>query len=121
MVLGQVLFEVTPLKHYRVMLEVDEHDIAWLQTGQKGTLIMTALPQRRFTITLEKVIPVAISSEGVNYFRVQAQLEQVSELLRPGMRGVAKITVEQRDLLWILTHDLLDRLSLWFWSHGGPG
>ncbi|WP_281561302.1 HlyD family efflux transporter periplasmic adaptor subunit [Thalassomonas sp. RHCl1] len=118
---GQVLFEVTPLNHYRVVLEVDEHDIARLQSGQTGTLIMTALPDTRFNITLEKVIPVAISSDGYNYFRVQAQLEQPSSLLRPGMRGVAKITIAQRELLWIWTHELKERLSLWLWSLGVSG
>ena len=118
---GQVLFEVTPLDHYRVMLEVDEHDIARLQPGQSGSLIMTALPGTRFNLTLEKVIPVAISSDGYNYFRVQARLEQPSPLLRPGMRGVAKITIAQRDLLWIWTHELKERLSLWLWSLGVAG
>ncbi|WDE14095.1 HlyD family efflux transporter periplasmic adaptor subunit [Thalassomonas haliotis] len=118
---GQVLFEVTPLNHYRVLLEVDEHDIARLKSGQAGTLIMTALPDTRFNITLEKVIPVAISSDGYNYFRVQARLKQPSSLLRPGMRGVAKITIEERKLLWIWTHELRQRLSLWLWSLGVPG
>ncbi|WDE07740.1 efflux RND transporter periplasmic adaptor subunit [Thalassomonas viridans] len=118
---GQVLFEVTPLNHYRVVLEVDEYDIARLKPGQTGSLIMTALPGTRFNITLEKVIPVAISSDGYNYFRVQARLEQPSSVLRPGMRGVAKITITRKKLLWIWTRALKERLSLWFWSLGAPG
>ena len=116
--LGQVLFEVTPLHSYRVMLEVDEHDVAALKQGQTGQLILSAIPQTTFAITLERVIPVAISKDGYNYFRVEAQVEQPSALLRPGMRGVAKIAVEQRDLLWVWSHDLLDRIRMWWWAWG---
>lgn len=119
--LGQVLFEVTPLDNYRVMLEVDEHDIGQLKSGQTGKLVMAALPQTTFSFTLEKVIPVAISSDGYNYFRVEARLDQPSPLLRPGMQGVAKIAIQQRDLLWVLSHDVVDRLRLWFWSLGVVG
>lgn len=116
--LGQVLFEVTPLDNYRVMLEVDEHDIGQLEVGQTGRLVMAALPQRTFGLTLDKVIPVAISGEGATYFRVEATMDSPATVLRPGMRGVAKISIEQRDLLWVWTHEVVDRLRLWAWSAG---
>ena len=35
--------------------------------------------------------------------------------LRPGMEGAGKINVERRRLIWIWTHDLMDRLRLWLW------
>lgn len=119
--LGQVLFEVTPLNNYHVMLEVDEHDIGELKSGQTGKLVMAALPQTTFNFTLGKTIPVAISSDGYNYFRVEGRLDQPSPLLRPGMQGVAKITIQQRDYLWIWSHDVVDRLRMWFWSLGVSG
>jgi len=119
--LGQVLFEVTPLNNYRVILEVDEHDIALLRSGQAGRLVMTAMPQTTYNLTLDKVIPVAISSDGYNYFRVEASLDKPSSMLRPGMGGVAKVTIEQRSILWIWTHELIDRLRLWGWSIGVAG
>jgi hypothetical protein len=34
---------------------------------------------------------------------------------RPGMTGVAKINVDRRTLLWILTHRTVDFLRLYFW------
>lgn len=115
---GQVLFEVAPLDSYRVVLEVDEHDVAGLQKGKLGNLIVAALPQSTFRINVDQVVPVAESSEGRNYFRVEASPIEQSALLRPGMRGVAKIEIGQRDLLWIWTHEVFDRIRLWFWSLG---
>ena len=115
---GQVLFEVAPLDSYRVVLEVDEHDVAGMEQGKQGNLVVTALPQSSFKINVDQVVPVAESGEGRNFFKVEASLVEHSPLLRPGMRGVAKIGIGQRDLLWIWTHELFDRIRLWLWSLG---
>ena len=115
---GQVLFEVAPLESYRVVLEVDEFDVAGMETGKSGQLIIAALPGSTFAVSVQKVIPVTVSSEGRNYFLVEATLDQPSLLLRPGMEGVAKVTVGQRKLIWIWTHGLVERLTVWFWTVG---
>jgi RND family efflux transporter MFP subunit len=116
--IGQVLFEVAPLDTYRVVLEVDEHDVAGLEADKAGQLVMAALPQTLFPITVSQIVPVAVSGEGRNFFRVEATLDEPSPLLRPGMRGVAKIDMGQRKLFWIWTHNLVDRIRLWGWSIG---
>jgi RND family efflux transporter MFP subunit len=115
---GQVLFEVTPLDSYLVVLEVDEFDVASLEEGKSGQLIIAALPQSTIPVTVSKVVPVAVADDGRNYFRVEATLDEPTELLRPGMEGVAKIDMGQRKLIWIWTHSLLDRLRLWIWAAG---
>ena len=115
---GQLLFEVAPLDSYRVVLEVDEHDVAGLDSARSGHLIIAALPQSNFAISLDKLVPVAVSGEASNYFRVEASLDEPSSLLRPGMRGVTKVDMGRRNLLWIWTHAVLDRIRLWAWSAG---
>ncbi len=115
---GQILFEVAPLDSYRVVLEVDEHDVAGLRQARSGHLIIAALPNTVFDISLDKVTPVAISGEGRNYFKVEASIDSPSNMLRPGMQGVAKVEIGQRNLLWIWTHPVIDRLRLWLWSIG---
>ena len=115
---GQVLFEVAPLDSYRVVLEVDEHDVEGLGRGKTGHLIIAALPQTYFEFTLDQLVPVAVSGEGRNFFRAEASLDEPSTILRPGMHGVAKVEMGQRKLLWILTHAVVDRLRLWVWSVG---
>lgn len=116
--MGQILFEVASLDNYRVVLEVDDHNVAGLQAGMVGQLIIAALPQTTFAILVRQIVPVAISRNGRNYFRVEATLDESSVLLRPGMQGVAKIEMGQRKLFWIWTHSLVDRLRLWAWSVG---
>jgi len=114
---GQVLFEVAPLNEYRVVLEVDEGQISHVRNGQQGTLMLTSLPGEVFPLTVTHVTPVAVSREGRSYFRVEALLGRMSERLRPGMEGVAKVEAGNRMLIWIGTHKMLDwmRLVLWSW------
>ena len=114
---GQVLFEVTPLNAYRVILEVDESDITSVTNGQPGALALTSIPGEVFPLAVTQVTPVALSREGRSYFRVEALLERTTDRLRPGMDGVAKVEAGRRKLIWIWTHKFVDwlRLTLWSW------
>lgn len=116
---GQALFEIAPLDAYRVVLQVDEHRVGDVRAGQRGELVLAPMPGAHFPIVLEKVTPVSAPKEGRNYFRVEAQLEGGADpRLRPGMEGVAKVTVEERRMFEILTREMADwmRLKAWAWT-----
>jgi RND family efflux transporter MFP subunit len=114
---GQTLFEVAPLDSYRVVLKVEERDIAYLDQGQKGGLVVTALPGVSFPYTVTLITPVAEAREGKNYFRVEAALDEPGVQLRPGMEGVGKILIGEHRLVWIWIRHFRDwlRLQLWSW------
>ena len=112
---GKVLFQIAPLSAYRVILEVDERDIAQLQVGQTGELALSGIPGERLRFAVKTITPVSTAQDGRNYFRVEAQLDDASARLRPGMEGVGKIGVGRRKLIWIWTHPLTDWLRLWAW------
>ena len=84
--------------------------------GQRGHLTLSALPRESLPLVVGRITPVATSEEARNFFRVEAALEQASELLRPGMEGIGKIEVGRRSVLWIWTHSLMDWLRLWTWA-----
>lgn len=115
---AEVLFELAPLDQYRVVLEVDESQIGGLASGQLGLLALSAFLGETYSLSIERIVPVVIAENGRNFFRVEAILNGDAQALRPGMEGVAKVTVGQRSWLWIMTHRLLERLRLWFWSLG---
>jgi RND family efflux transporter MFP subunit len=114
---GKLLFEVAPLDAYRVILNVDERDIGELWVGQEGELLLSGMPYQRLPFTVRNVTPVSNAQDGRNFFRVEAQLEQRSVRLRPGMEGVGKIHVGERKLLWVWTHSFVEwlQLTLWRW------
>src|SRR5205823_2640136 len=101
---GKVLFQVAPLSAYRVVLEVDERDIAQVHVGQAGELALSGIPDQRLRFAVKNITPVSTAQDGRNYFRVEAQLDDASARLRPGMEGVGKIAVRRRKLAWIWTH-----------------
>jgi RND family efflux transporter MFP subunit len=114
---GQVLFEIAPLEAYRLILQVDERDVADVAVGQRGQLLLSAFPEEAIPFRVAQVTPVSTAREGRNSFRVEAQLENTPKRLRPGMEGVGKIEVDRRLLIWIWTRQVIDwvRLKLWTW------
>jgi RND family efflux transporter MFP subunit len=115
---GQLLFEIVPSEGYHVSLEVDEHDVAALEAGQKASLRLTGMPDETIPLRISRIFPVASADAGSNHFRVEGELESAPEGLRPGMQGVAKVVVGRASLLTVWTSSLLDRLRLWVWSLG---
>lgn len=119
---GRVLFETAPLDAYRVVLQVDERDIAYLALGQRGELVLASLPGAKLAVTVHQITPVATAEDGRNFFRVEARVDADAEgsaasgkRLRPGMEGVAKVRVGEEKLLWIWVHRLVDTVSLALW------
>jgi RND family efflux transporter MFP subunit len=114
---GEVLMTLTPQDEYRVIVEVDERDIADVKLGQTGYLALTALPNDTVPIQVARVTPVADTVEGRHYFEVEAKLSNRSEKMRPGLVGVAKLEVDQRSLLRIWTQRMTGwvRMTMWSW------
>lgn len=113
---GKKLFEVAPLQSYRVILQVDEHEIRHIQIGQNGRLVMMGIAGAPMPFKVAKVTPVATAQEGKNFFRVEALLSHASSHLRPGMEGIGKIEIGQRSIWWVLTHSFSDWLVLTLWT-----
>ncbi len=112
---GEVLFEVAPLDEYRLIIQVDEKQVADVEEGLAGVLSLKAIPGARLPFSVRKVSPVyETEANGISY-RVEAQLAEHHPALRPGMEGVAKIEIGRRSLLWIYSHELLDVIRLWAW------
>jgi RND family efflux transporter MFP subunit len=116
---GQVLFEVAPLDSYRVAIEVDESQIGDIHVGQSGRLVVTSLPNDVFPLTVSKMTPVAKAHDGHNFFRVEARLNDAAPQLRPGMRGAAKLDVDDRRLVWIWGRSFLNWVALFAWRWFG--
>jgi RND family efflux transporter MFP subunit len=114
---GKVLFEIAPLDRYRLVIEVDERDIANVAVGQQGSLMLSAFPSELIDVTVEKITPVSTAKEGRNFFRVEARFDRPHDRLRPGMEGAGKIEIDRRPLIWIWTHQIMDwvRLAVWSW------
>jgi len=113
---GKILFELAPLDAYRVILKVDERDIAYVAAAQHGKLALTGLSHIVLPFTVKTVTSVSTPQEGRNFFRAEAQLADTSARLRPGMEGVGKIVAGKRRLIWIWTRGFVEWLRITFWT-----
>ncbi len=113
---GETLYEVAPTDEYRAVLKIDDRDIGLVAAGQRGQLKLSGIPDRSFNITIDRLTPVSSAEDGRNFYRVEAIMDRHSELMRPGMEGVAKIEISREKLLWIWTRRLVDWLRLFIWS-----
>lgn len=114
---GDVLFEITPLDSYRVVVEVDERDIADIRNGQNGMLLLASIDDEPLRFVVSNVTSVTTARDGRNFFRVEGLMTGRNERLRPGMEGIGKVEVEPRKLIWVWTHRLLNWLRLFVWTY----
>ncbi len=94
---GQRVIEVADLNKIIAKLEIDENQIKDIKLGQKVKIVLDALPDKEFFGKIEKIAnvvrtkskeqPAKILDATVNLDNVDA------ELMRPGMRLSAVITV----------------------------
>lgn len=113
-----MLVTVAPVNEFRLILEVDERDIANITVGQMGNLALGAMPGRNFEFEVSRISPVAVARDGRNFFEVEGELDESLVAMRPGLHGVARISVDQRPIAWVLTHRLIDWVRIAAWSAG---
>ena len=68
---------------------------------------------------IRRITPMATAVEGANVFEVEAVIDAPTDVLRPGLQGVARISTERGSLLWNWTHRGVEYLALKLWSWWG--
>lgn len=112
---GTELMTLAPQGAYRVIVEIDERDVAELQIGQGGSLALSAMPWQALPLKVVRIAPVARATDGHNVFEVEAELPSPPSELRPGLLGQARIEAGTAPLAWQWTRRVLASLSLAWW------
>ncbi len=113
---GDLLFEISPLNDYRIDLMVKETRMADVETGQKGLLYLSAIPEKPYKFTIIRITPTTISKDKQTFFMVEAELQQFDKELQIGMEGIAQVEIDERKIISIWSRDFIDWLRLQFWS-----
>lgn len=113
---GEVLMVLAPNDSFRLILEVDESDVGAILPGQRGELALAAQPEQPLRFVTRRIVPVAATADGRNFFEVEATLQQKLPQLRPGLSGVAKVEAGSQPLGWLLTHRAVAWLRLAWWK-----
>ena len=114
---SDVLFTMAPLEGWRVVLDVDERQIAQVRAGQEARLLLAAMPQSPMRLRIERVTPLARPVDGRQRFEVLAQPVGAAPAgWRPGMQGVAQIDLpdEAQGQRW--GREAWRAVRWWTWS-----
>lgn len=113
---GDPLITLATTGQYRVIVDVDESDIARVQRGQGGRLALSSLPWDGLDLVVERIAPMAKAVEGRNVFEVEARLPAPRDDLRPGLLGRAQLVVGRTPPLWVWLQQAANRLRLSYWA-----
>lgn len=113
---GDALLTLASTDRYRVIVEIDEVDIARVRQGQAGYLVVSSLPWEQQDLVVERLTPLAKVAEGRNVFEVEARLAEGAGELRPGLLGRAELAVGRMPPLWAWSRHALDRVRVAWWA-----
>jgi hypothetical protein len=111
-----VMMTVAPVDGFRLVLWVDERDIAGVQVGTIGALRVAARPGQALPMTVTRITPVARVREGRNGFEVEGALVSAAATLRPGFEGVTRLDTGRHPLVVDLFGRLFDWLRMGWWT-----
>lgn len=86
----------------RLLVNVDEADVAAVKTGQSVQFSVSAFPLRSYPATVRRVAYAATVSEGVATYECLVDVSNLDGSLRPGMTAASTITAtELKDVLMV--------------------
>ena len=100
------------------VLNVSERDVHFVPDHAHGVIRLLSAPDQLIPFEMETLVPTAqVRGQTGNQFLIKVKLLQDPKpWWRPGMSGLALIDAGDRNVLWLLTHRLIDaaRLKLWW-------
>ncbi len=116
---GDLLFELSPRRRFRLAMYVDEFRINDIKQSQTGQLVLAALPDQKFSFSVTRINPMAEARDGATVYRVEAELNNKAEMLRVGLEGVSQVYVDERLLISVWTRSMIDWMKLQLWRFWG--
>lgn len=119
---GEALFEIAPLDALRAEVLVPASRVGDLRSRlthpdnpSRGELASASHPGDFIGFTVERIEPEAEVVDGENVFRVRVSFDKVTDWIRPGVEGEAKVHVEKRSYAYLWTRDAVNwaRMKLW--------
>ena len=115
---GDLVAEVHTVDHLTAEIRVSERDIGEVQLGQRTSLRLRAYPNRTFLGTVTRIAPAAADSgwRAEREVRVEVDLPNTDNVLRPKMTGYARIHAGDRRAIEVLTRRFRRFIRVEFWS-----
>jgi len=111
----QPILEIAQLSTLTAIILVPESGVTRVEPGQVGQLALSARPGVKLEYVVESITPASEIFQQQNVYRVEVELQDPPDWLRPGMEGQAKIYGGRTNLFTIYTRPLFDAIRLRLW------
>lgn len=98
---GAALFTVQSANAVKIDVEIDELDIASIETGDEATVTFDALPEKTYEANIIKINPVGAAQSNVTKYTVTLSLEQAHGVLLGMSADVLIVSESAQDVLQI--------------------
>lgn len=114
---GDRIFKLAKVEGLYMTLMVSEKEMRHIPPQATGEVALLSHPDHNIPVRVSSVIPVAqVKGHEGNQFMLKAELLEAPQAWwRPGMTGLARLDVGDKNILWILSHRVVDNLRLLLW------
>ena len=113
---GDVMFRIARTDEFYVECQIPESDVRELRVGGEGEIAFASQPRLKFPVRIRQVDPLAGAGAGGNVVIARCTVAvPPPDWWRPGMSGVAHLSVGPRSPGWVLTRRTVDFLRMQFW------
>lgn len=109
---GQKLFEIAEIDRLSVRIAVPDAEAAQVKAGMPVHLRLESQVGYKLEAEIKSIRPASEVRDGENIFVALAEVDNRDGLLRPGMRGKARIQADSRPIGWVVFHRFYDFLRL---------
>ena len=104
---GTLLFTMADLENVYVKTEVDETDIGKIEPGMPVTIEVQAYPDERFSGSILQMAPLGRAMQNVTTFEVTTEINNPSNILKPGMNVEVNIMAANRQGVLVLANEAI--------------
>lgn len=114
---GDQVLKLARIEGLYGVLSVSERDIHFVPENARGVIRLLSAPDQLIPFEMETLVPTAqVRGQAGNQFLIRVKLLQDPQpWWRPGMSGLALIEGGDRNVLWLMTHKLVDTIRLMLW------
>jgi RND family efflux transporter MFP subunit len=109
---GDTFAQVIDSSRATVDVAVDETDLPLLRAGENAAVKLDSFPTRKFRGTVAIVSPSSVPEGDNRVFYARVQVPNPGGLIRPGMKGLSKISTGWRPAGYVFFRNI----AMWFWS-----
>ncbi len=101
---GDMLFEIAPMDSMRVDVHLSTEDLAHVRIADNATIRVDAAPSTVWSAELNRIDPRGKVIDSQVVFEASMDVANRENLLRPGMKGRARISAGTQTIGWLLFH-----------------